>query len=481
MRVVPVSLRTTFTLAFAMIAAAVTLLVGFLSYDAAARLVRVEQKSVFNEVVHDLQRQVRGQVLDPGDYSSADPDHDGPRDDLIRPTHTVVQVLGPGGRIADHGSPPMPVTAEDRARADAEDAGRVIRRKVGQGGQDYRLATVSLGGRRGAVQVAQQFSDTEDLLKELQQRTVLLVAGVIVSSGLAGWWLARRITGRLIRLTTVAEQIARTGRLGPLVPVCGHDEVGRLGRAFDRMLARLTRSQEDQQRLVQDAGHELRTPLTSLRTNIALLRRISELPPAAREELIADMAEESKELSDLVNELVELAAGQADDEPLTEIGLADLAEDTAARTRRRTGRTVVVRPRDPATIEGQTAALHRAVANLLENAAKFDGSGAPIELEVTGARITVLDRGPGLGEADRSRVFDRFYRAPDARSLPGSGLGLSIVREVATAHGGTVFAEPRPGGGAAIGFDLTAATQDGEATGNDPAPSGTSGGRRKPR
>jgi two-component system, OmpR family, sensor histidine kinase MprB len=73
---------------------------------------------------------------------------------------------------------------------------------------------------------------------------------------------------------------------------------------------------------------------------------------------------------------------------------------------------------------------------------------------VTGDRVTVLDRGPGIAPGDASRIFDRFYRATSARSLPGSGLGLAIVREVATGHGGTVFAENRPGGGAAIGFTL---------------------------
>src|SRR4051812_41503861 len=86
---------------------------------------------------------------------------------------------------------------------------------------------------------------------------------------------------------------ASARRLGIEVPVTGYDEVGRLGRAFDRMLGRLAQSEEDQRRLVQDAGHELRTPLTSLRTNISLLRRIDELPPATRDELVADLSQEA--------------------------------------------------------------------------------------------------------------------------------------------------------------------------------------------
>ncbi|POX37097.1 two-component sensor histidine kinase [Streptomyces sp. Ru73] len=454
MRPSPASLRTTFTTLFAAVAVAVTLTIGFLSYDAAARLVRVDEKSVFNEVVHDLQSQVRQERLTAADYATSDPDHDGPRDDLIRPTRTDVQVLGPGGSVADHGNPRLPVVASDRRIAAARKPATTTHTERELDGDEYRIATVALGGGRGAVQVAQQFSDTEDLLTQLQRRTAVLALAVVVAAGLAGWWLARRITGRLVRLTAAAEEVAETGDLRIAVPVAGRDEVARLGLAFDRMLGRLARSVEDQRRLVQDAGHELRTPLTSLRTNISVLARIDRLPPAARAELTADLAGEVRELTDLVNELIELAAGQLNDEPYVEVSLAEIAEDVAARARRRTGRAVTVEA-DDTLVTGRPAALQRAVANLVDNATKFDADGdEPIVIEVTGHRVAVYDRGPGLTEEECARVFDRFYRAPTARSLPGSGLGLSIVREVAGAHGGTVFAQRRAGGGAVIGFTV---------------------------
>ncbi|MYW68103.1 HAMP domain-containing protein [Streptomyces sp. SID8379] len=455
----PQSLRTKLAVSFAAVAAGVTALVGFLSYDSAARLVRVDQQAVFDEVVHGLRQQVRQQKLTPADFTAADPDHDGPRDDLTRPAGTDVQVLGPGGAVVDAGTPRLPVGAAARQVADARAAGTLAEDDDARIDDDeYRLATVSLGGGRGAVQVAQEFSDTEDLLAELQRRTILYAGAVVAAAGLFGWWLARRITSRLVRLAQTAEGVASTGRLDVPVPVTGGDEVGSLGRSFDRMLGRLARSVEDQRRLVQDAGHELRTPLTSLRTNISLLRRIDELPPAAREELVADLAQESRELTDLVNELVELAAGKEDDEPAVAVALAQTAEDVAALARRRSGRTVVVRAEGAdTTITGRPAQLQRALSNLVENAAKFDTDGtAPIEIAVTrvpdGVRVEVLDRGPGIADTDTDRVFDRFYRAPAARSLPGSGLGLSIVREVASAHGGAPFAARREGGGAVIGF-----------------------------
>ncbi|MEY9993360.1 two-component system sensor histidine kinase MprB [Streptomyces sp. V4I8] len=450
-------LGTTFAVSFATVTAVVTVLVGLLSYTAAARLVRVDQESVFDEVVQDLRGEVRQRPMTTEDFSSSAPGHD-----LVRPARTDVQVLGPDGAVVDPGRPGLPVTSVDRRIAADGTAGRMVQHKdVGVDSDVYRIATVALGGGRGAVQVAQEFSDTEDLLRALQQRTLLLMAAVVTLAGLFGWWLARRITRRLVALTSAAEDVARTRRLGIQVPVTGYDEVGRLGRAFDRMLGRLAQSEEDQRRLVQDAGHELRTPLTSLRTNISLLRRIDELPPATREELVADLGQEARELTDLVNELVDLAAGQSDTEPAQRVDLADIAEDVAGLTRRRTGRRIVVRASGDTTTEGRPGMLQRAVTNLVENAAKFDRDGiAPIEINVAGparpgtVRVEVLDRGPGIAEDDLIRVFDRFYRAADARSLPGSGLGLSIVREVALSHGGAPFAFRRDGGGTAIGFTV---------------------------
>ncbi|MET9734975.1 HAMP domain-containing sensor histidine kinase [Streptomyces sp. NPDC006458] len=445
-------------MSFAAVTAGVTVLVGILSYSAAARLVRVDQQTVFDEVVQDVRAEVRRAPMNPADFTSA------PGHDLVRPARTDVQVLGPDGAVFDEGSPGLPVTGDDRLVAGAPAAGRVVvHRDVQVDGDVYRVATVALGGGRGAVQVGQQFSDTEDLLRVLQQRTLVLVGAVVLGAGLFGWWLAWRITRRLVVLTSAAEAVARTRRLGIQVPVSGSDEVGRLGRAFDRMLGRLAQSEEDQRRLVQDAGHELRTPLTSLRTNISLLKRMGELPPEAREELVADLGEEARELTDLVNELVDLAAGQSDSEPPQRVDLADVVEEVAALARRRTGREILVAASGATVTEGRAGQLTRAVSNLVENAAKFDRGGASaIEIRVSGGpaspvRVEVLDRGPGITDDDLARVFDRFYRAADARALPGSGLGLSIVREISLTHGGAPFAYAREGGGSVIGFTVRGA------------------------
>ncbi|MFF5187701.1 ATP-binding protein [Streptomyces sp. NPDC000345] len=268
--------------------------------------------------------------------------------------------------------------------------------------------------------------------------------------------MAGRITRRLLRLAEVAEEVSADGRvvLDGARLAGGRDEVGRLSASFGRMLGRIAAAREAQERLVHDAAHELRTPLTSLRANATVLRRAGELTPDARERLIDDVESETRELGDLVDQLVELALARIHEEAEEPVELAEVARRAGRRVYRRTGRLVHV-DADGSVVRGRPQALERAVGNLLENAAKFDPAGGdPLEIRVRRGAVTVSDRGPGIGAKDLPRVFDRFYRAESARGLPGSGLGLAIVRDVAEAHGGTVRAGARPGGGTSIGFSV---------------------------
>ncbi len=275
---------------------------------------------------------------------------------------------------------------------------------------------------------------------------------VLLAAAAVGWLLARQITRRLVRLTTVAEQVADSGRTDTVVDVGGRDEVGRLSTSFTTMLERLATARAAQERLVQDAAHELRTPLTSLRTNAAVLRRYERLSPDARARLVDDVEGETRELSRLVDELVDLALSRHADEAQEPVALADVARRATDRVQRRTGREITV-DADGTRVLGRPRALERAVGNLLENAVKFDGGG-PVEVRVRDGVVTVSDRGPGIDAADLPHVFDRFRRADTARGLPGSGLGLAIVADVAASHDGTVSAGPRDGGGAAVGFTV---------------------------
>ncbi len=331
------------------------------------------------------------------------------------------------------------------------DDGASVFETVDVGGEPYRVRTIGLD--RGAVQVARPLAETERVLSNLRVRTIaltLVVAGVAAAIGL---WLAGRVTASLRRLTLAAEHVGTTGRLDATAGVDGTDEVGRLASAFDRMLAALARSQEQQRRLVQDAGHELRTPLTSLRANVDTLRRYPHLPDADRDAILADLHEETHELSELVDEIVAVASGDVNDEPSQPFDLTELATELAVRAERRRGRPVVV-VGEAAPVVAQRGSVARAVSCLLDNADKFDRSGGPIEVRVAGTSVSVVDRGPGIPDDELPLVFERFHRAEAARALPGSGLGLSIVREVARRHGGEAFARTRDGGGAEVGFRL---------------------------
>ncbi|MFC1413822.1 sensor histidine kinase [Streptacidiphilus sp. N1-12] len=454
---VPAGLRVRFSVAFAGVAALVAVLVGGLGYDAAANLIRHDRANDFTQSLEALTAAVAAPAaLYPSDFQPSNQNHDQLEDRLTQSGDIGIQVLGPDGSVVEKGQPDqLPVTAADHALAAERRPGQVHDVTEDTGGDRYRVVTVSLGAGRGAVQLSERLSATDDLLDLLLERTALLATAVVLGAGAAGWWLAGRITRRLVRLTGAAEHVASTGQLDVEVPRRGADEIGRLGRAFDDMLGRLARSKDDQRRLVQDAGHELRTPLTSLRTNIAALRHLDRLPEESRAALLDDLATETRELSVLVNELVELAADRRETEESTEVELDVLAERVAELARRRTGREIVVEAA-PVSLTGRPGALQRALTNLVENAAKFSPESAGILLRVTTERVTVLDRGSGIHEADIARIFDRFYRATSARSLPGSGLGLAIVKEVAESHGGGVFARNRPGpcGGAEIGFTL---------------------------
>lgn len=378
----------------------------------------------------------------------------------------LAQTLDGSGAASgvDGASPRLPVGPDDVRLAATQTPGSTGYRSVRVDGVHYLMLTRSRGHGDGAVQVARSLTERDQVLATLAGRILLIALVVAALAALTGTLVARRLTRGLVRLTAVAEEVTATGRLDVEVPARGRDEVGRLGSAFDTMLGRLAQSREDQQRLVQDAGHELRTPLTSIRTNISLLRRATELPAPEREAVLDDLAGESRELTVLVNELVELATERHNGEDDADVDLADVAERVAARARRRSGRQVDldVGAGAPVGVRGRSTGLERAVSNLVDNALKFDRDGdAPVEIGLYrgpdgGLRVEVRDRGPGIPAEDLERIFDRFHRATAVRSLPGSGLGLSIVADVARSHGGTVFAANRPGGGAVIGFTLPA-------------------------
>jgi len=342
----------------------------------------------------------------------------------------------------------LPISDEDAHLAEVGH-GRALSTVTGSDGHRYRVLTTA--DTTCTIQLGRDLTEMEHVLSDLSKR-ILLVGGIAVGvAAIAGWLFARGLTKSLRTLTAAAAEVSTTGRLDIAVKANGRDEVGRLGTAFASMLSVLSRSREEQQRLVQDAGHELRTPLTSLRTNVDVLRRHNDLPAEMRSRVLDDLDTEVAELSSLVEEVVAVGSGRTSDEPVRPIKLADAAELAAERVGRRTGRLITVHA-DESVVAAQRSLLERAITNLLDNGAKFDPTDLPIELSAIDGRVAVRDHGPGIAPADLGHVFDRFFRAVAARSQPGSGLGLSIVTEVAAAHGGSTFAENHPDGGAVVGF-----------------------------
>jgi two-component system, OmpR family, sensor histidine kinase MprB len=380
----------------------------------------------------------------------------------VDPAGRVVSSLGPPGVRVD--SPGIDVTA----RPGHDDKGSRSFGPYGNQGDPQpnsdgglRPWTQVLGGQRfrvvaipwfstGEVRVGRSLAETDRILTSVRASSAAVGLLIIALAAAGGMLLARHITRPVTRLTDAAEAIAASGRLDIAMPTgdrSGRDEIGRLAQAFASMLAALTRSRDQQQRLVQDAGHELRTPLTSLRANIDTLRRHPELAAAPRARLLADLDGELRELSGLVDELVALAVDRHDDEPERTVALDSLAERAADRSRRRSGREIVVDAK-PATVVARHHQLLRALSNLIDNAVKFSPDGSPVEVTVRPGRVQVRDHGPGIADEDLPRVFDRFYRALDARSLAGFGLGLAIVRQIVEEGGGSVQAANHPDGGA---------------------------------
>ncbi|MFE3195043.1 ATP-binding protein [Nocardia sp. NPDC059240] len=360
------------------------------------------------------------------------------------------------------GRDPLPVSASDLAVARAGSGS--VETEIMVGDRSYGVLTKARPGG-GAVMVGQDYAEVERVDREFIWRTASITAVAVLLVALTAWLAIGRILRPMRRLAQATQRITTTRELSTVLPEAGRDEIGDLTRDFNAMLAALRLSRAQQHRLVQDAGHELRTPLTSVRGSAELLQRAKgRLEAADEEQVLTTLVQEAKALDALVGELVELATDQHADEASARVALPDLAEDCAQRFRRRTGRAISVHNeistgRDegdtpPADVVVRPRGLARCVDNLLDNALKFSPADTEVEIRIRGTELAVLDHGPGIDTADRTAVFDRFYRADRTRATPGSGLGLAIVHDIITAHGGTVYTADRPGGGTEVGFRL---------------------------
>ena len=371
------------------------------------------------------------------------------------------QLVTPSGQTirAEGETVELPVTARDRAAAAGTQEAFFADRTVA--GTHIRVYTLPLQVGY-ALQISRPLNEVDSALSRIRGWLLVIAAAGVGLAALLGLLVARAIIAPVRRLTSLAEEVSATRDLSRRIDHSGTDELARLASTFNTMLEALDDSARAQRRLVADASHELRTPLTSARTNIEVLARDEGMPRAEREQILRDVNEQLTEMSALVAELVELARG---DHPVAaeaeDVRLDLVAADAIERTRRNYPGLAFDARLEESTVHGTAASIERAISNLIDNAAKWSPPGAVIEVSVSGGEVVVRDHGPGIADEDLPYVFDRFYRAPAARSMPGSGLGLAIVRQVADAHGGTIRAEAADGPGARMRLTLPTAPRAG--------------------
>ena len=317
-----------------------------------------------------------------------------------------VTLLGRDGRVAlGAGATGVPVTEQDVALAAGGGAPALSDREAEE--EPIRVLTAPLAGG-GAVLLGRSLGDVARTLGRLRLVLVLLWAAAVGLAAALGMRAADR---------------------------------------FVALLDRLEAARAAQRQLVADASHELRTPVTALRTNAELLLAREDLPAGQRRALLGDVVGQTEELSALVADLIELARGEGAAEEVQDVRLDALVAEAVERARRHAPGLEWSATLEPLAVDGVPERLGRAVNNLLDNAAKHSPPGGVVDVTLRGGALTVRDHGPGVPEAELPLLFDRFFRASNARDQPGSGLGLAIVKQVAERHGGTVGAHAAPGGG----------------------------------
>jgi len=336
-------------------------------------------------------------------------------------------------------------------------------------GPQFRTRVLTLPSGEQLV-VAVPLTETLATLNRLLALQLVVTAVALVAAGLLGWWLVRVGLRPLRDVERTAEAIA-DGNLQERVPVDSpRTEVGRLGHSFNVMLGRIedafaerdateadVRASEDRlRRFVADASHELRTPLAAVSAYAELLQAGAVEQPEDLDRVMHGIQDETGRMKRLVDDLLLLArldeGRSLESEPLELVGLTAQAVETARAVA--TDRTVRLDADRPLEVVGDRVRLRQVIDNLLGNVRAHTppGTATTVSLhERDGtAVLDVADEGPGLTDEQLAHVFERFYRADGSRSRAhgGAGLGLAIVAGIVAAHGGSVTAANRPGGGA---------------------------------
>jgi two-component system, OmpR family, sensor histidine kinase MprB len=316
------------------------------------------------------------------------------------------------------------------------------------GGKQFRVYTAVFPAAPGGGLVrASRAANADD---GALRNAALLLAGLTVAATGITYGAARLSAGRILRpiaeLTAAAEHVAQTRDLSARLDSTGTDEVGRLGSSFDTMLAALHESVTAQRQLVADASHELRTPLTSLTTNLDLLEDGAGLADPQAPALVQAAREQAGELDQLITDLLDLARYGESTPHRETVRLDLLTSEAVHRMRQRTRHSAIDTDLHPCLVHVDPAGVDHAICNLIDNAIKWNSFHGAVHVAVEDGRVSVTDHGPGIPDEDLPHIFERFYRAPAVRGMPGAGLGLSIVARIAQANHASADVRTGPDG-----------------------------------
>jgi len=310
------------------------------------------------------------------------------------------------------------------------------------------------------ILASQPLEAVEDELESLREILYFATPAVLLLAGLGGWFLARQGLAPVAAMAKRARQIG-AGSLDRQLPVANpRDELGQLAASFNELLARLDAAFGEQRRFMADASHELRTPLSVMSTAAGVTLKKEHRDEGEYREALQMMAEQTRRLSRIVNDMFILARADAGHYPLQNraLYLNDLLDEVAragSLLASAKGVNVELQNLPEAAFNGDEDLLRQMVMNLVDNAVKFTPAGGRVRLGLTRRAgeylLSVSDTGPGIPAEARPHVFERFYRADKARSRArdgGAGLGLAIARWIARAHDGDLELADSDGVGA---------------------------------
>ncbi|MDH3300305.1 MAG: HAMP domain-containing histidine kinase [Acidimicrobiia bacterium] len=349
-------------------------------------------------------------------------------------------------------------------------------------GRVYEVAALTTDSFRGYLLEVFELNVNLMTIENLKRASLVGLLVLVVVAFIIGWILATITLRPINRMVAVARDISGSD-LSRRIALQGHDdELRSLADTFDAMLDRLQNAFEDQRRFVQDASHELRNPLAVARTNLELALSNPDASPEELRRSVEVAHRSTGRMSELVDDLlVQARSGVPQIEPV-DVDLASIVDDvrqqflgparerSIAIDRHTSGSPVVL---------GDEPSLNRVVTNLVSNALRFAPPHTAVDVSVTSGddgfvEFSVADQGPGLSPEDQQQVFTRFWRGRNAGT--GSGLGLSIVKQVVERHGGTVAVTSKPGEGATFVVRLPQS-----ATGRGPAVDQRSDGDDRPK